>query len=70
MTTSPARKTKTVETRAQEAVDVLDRRLTKIRTTKDVHEAQVRALAQDEIAVQKRLTYAQANPDLPEQRTP
>ena len=70
MTPSPARKTSTVETRAQDAVNVLTRRLAKIQAAKVAQTIGLEKLAHDETAVQKRLTYAQANPDLPEQRTP
>jgi len=51
--------------KAQEAVEVLTRRLTKIRAAKDVLEGKVRELVTEERAVSKRLEYARANPDLP-----
>jgi len=70
MTTKAVRHSKTPAQRAQETVDVLSRRLAKIRTAKDALEKQVRGLVVDEIAVQKRLTYAEANPDLPVAKLP
>ena len=65
MTVKATRHTKTPAQRAQEQVDILGRRLAKIRTAKDALEKQVRGFVVDEIAVQKRLTHAEANPDLP-----
>ena len=65
MTAKATRHSKTPAQRAQETVDVLTRRVAKIRAAKDALEKQVRALVIDEIAVAKRLEYALANPDLP-----
>lgn len=65
MTKEP-RTLRTPAERAQEAVDVLERRLAKIRTAKDALEKQVRDLATEERAIHKRLDYALANPDLPQ----
>ena len=65
MTTKATRHPKTPAQRAQETVDVLTRRLAKIRTAKDALELQVTNVKVDEINVQKRLTYAEASPDLP-----
>ena len=70
MTAKATRHTKTPAQRAQETVDVLERRLAKIRTAKDALEKQVRGLVIDEIAVSKRLDHAKANPDLPAGRLP
>jgi hypothetical protein len=66
MTTKEPRTVKTPEVRALEQVALLERRLAKIRTAKDALEKQVRELATEERAVQKRLDYATANPDLPQ----
>jgi len=70
MTDKATRHSKTPAQRAQETVDILERRLAKIRTAKDALEKQVRELVVDEIAVSKRLDYAEASPDLPQKRLP
>ena len=70
MTTKATRHPKTPAQRAQETVDVLERRLAKIRTAKDALELQVTNVKVDEINVQKRLDYALANPDLPKKLLP
>jgi hypothetical protein len=67
---APPRNTKTPAQRAQETVAVLERRLTKIRTAKDVLERQVAGIKVEELAVSKRLDYAKANPDLPPTKPP
>ena len=65
MTIQPS-KTKTAETRAQDAVDVLTRRLAKITAQRSTLEGRAVHLAAEHAAVSKRLEYAKANPDLPE----
>lgn len=65
MTTKATRHTKTPAQRAQETVDVLTRRLAKIEAAYDAIQKQARDLAPELDAVQDRLTYAKANPDLP-----
>jgi len=65
MTTKATRHSKTPAQRAQETVDILQRREGKIATQKAALEAQARDLAPLLDAVQKRLTYAEASPDLP-----
>jgi hypothetical protein len=56
---------KTPAQRAQETVDILTRRLGKLKSAKAVLERQARDLAPQVEAVQARLTYALASPDLP-----
>lgn len=58
-----ARKARTPAERAQEAVDVLSRRLGKLRQQKAIFERQARDLTPEIEAVTKRLEYAKANPD-------
>jgi len=65
MTTKATRHPKTPAQRAQETVDVLTRRLGKIKVQKSAVEVHARALAVEHEAVETRLTYALANPDLP-----
>lgn len=65
MTDKATRHPKTPAQRAQEQVDILTRRLAKITTAKAALEASARDLALYSDVVQKRLTYAQASPDLP-----
>jgi len=70
MTAKATRHPKTPAQRAQETVDILTRRLSKIKVQKSAVEVQTRALAVEHEAVQTRLTYALANPDLPAKQTP
>lgn len=64
-TTAKATRTaKTPANRAQEAVDVLQRRLDRLTAQRGVLEDQLRNVALDELTIQKRLEYAQASPDL------
>ena len=65
MTVKATRRPKTPAQRAQEQVDVLQRRLTKIGTQKIALEHQTDVLAREFDVTQKRLTYALANPDMP-----
>jgi cell division protein FtsB len=65
MTAKATRHPKTPAQRAQEQVDVLTRRLAKIKAAYDALQKQARDLAPELDAVQARLTYALANPDLP-----
>ena len=64
MTDKATRHPKTPAQRAQETVDVLTRRVAKIRAAKDALEAQALKLAPELDAVSARLTYALASPDL------
>jgi len=64
MTAKATRHPKTPAQRAQETVDVLDRRLAKILAAQEALNVQARALAPDITAVRKRLDYAKASPDL------
>jgi hypothetical protein len=70
MTTKATRHSKSPAQRAQETVDILTRRLTRIKTQKATLEAQARAVAVEHEAVQTRLTYAEASPDLPKKLLP
>jgi len=70
MTTKATRHTKTPAQRAQEQVDILQRRLDRVRAAKDGLETQVRVLVTEERIVAKRLTYAEASPDLPQKLMP
>ena len=70
MTAKATRHSKTPAQRAQETVDVLTRRLTKIRAAKDALEAQALKLAPELDAVAARLTYVLASPDLPPTKPP
>jgi predicted nucleic acid-binding Zn-ribbon protein len=63
------RNVKSAATRAQEQVDVLTRRVTKLKATKADLEKQAHNLAPEIDAVQKRLDYALQHPDLPSQTT-
>jgi hypothetical protein len=65
MTVKATRHSKTPAQRAQETVDVLQRRLDRVRAAKDGLETQVRVLVTEERIVAKRLDYAKASPDLP-----
>lgn len=60
------RKSKTPYQRAAETVKVLERRLERIRLSKDKLETQHRAIIAEEKATQARLDYARTNPDLQE----
>jgi len=64
------RKTKSPATRAQETVDVLTRRLAKIGIQKVANEIRSVDIARQHEATQKRLTYAEASPDLPQKLLP
>lgn len=66
MTRKPPTK-RTPAERAQETVDVLQRRLARIEDRHGDLNAQLMDLAADIEATEKRLAYAQANPDLPAQ---
>ena len=65
MTTKATRHSKTPAQRAQETVDILQRRQVKIAGQKGALEAQHKALVAELEAVTKRLDYAKASPDLP-----
>ena len=65
MTTRATRHSKTPAQRAQETVDILQRRLVKITTHRTALEKQAVVLASEMATVQARLTYAEASPDLP-----
>jgi len=58
------RTVKTAAQRAQEAVDVLERRLGKVKQAKALLERQARELNPEIDAISKRLEYAKSNPDL------
>lgn len=64
------RQVKSPAQRAQETVDVLQRRIAKLRKQKADLEKQARDVNPEISAVQKRLDYALANPDLPKQPEP
>lgn len=64
MTDKAPRAVKTPQQRAQEAVDVLNRRLAKVMKAKADLERQARDLIPELDTVQKRLDYARASPDL------
>ena len=70
MTTKATRHSKTPAQRAQETVDILTRRRNKLTEQKNALERQARNLAAELDAVQTRLTYALANPDLPAKTLP
>ena len=70
MTTRATRHSKTPAQRAQETVDILQRRQVKIAGQKAALEKQVRDLAPELDAVIKRLDYAKASPDLPAKTLP
>jgi len=70
MTVKATRHPKTPAQRAQETVDILTRRLGKIKVQKSAVEVHARALAVEHEAVQTRLTYAKASPDLPAKTLP
>jgi hypothetical protein len=70
MTTKATRHTKSPAQRAQETVDILQRRQVKIATQKAALEQHARDLAIVLDIVQKRLTYAEASPDLPAKTLP
>jgi len=70
MTAKATRHSKTPAQRAQETVDVLTRRLSKIKVQKSAVEVHARALAVEQETVQTRLTYALASPDLPAKTLP
>jgi len=70
MTVKATRTPKTPAQRAQETVDVLQRRLAKIKAAYDAIQKQARDLAPELDAVQARLTYALASPDLPPIKPP
>jgi uncharacterized protein involved in exopolysaccharide biosynthesis len=61
------RQTKTPAQRAQEAVDVLHRRLTKLRAKRQEATDQVEAYSQEIAETDGRLAYALQHPDLPTQ---
>jgi len=65
MTDKATRHPKTPAQRAQEQVDILSRRLTKITAQRTTLEKQAIILASEMAAVQARLTHAEASPDLP-----
>jgi len=65
MTDTPTpRRTVPAAEKAQEAVDVLERRLAKLRDKAEEYDGQAHAARLEITAVEKRLTYAKANPDL------
>ena len=70
MTAKATRHTKTPAQRAQETVDILTRRRNKLTEQKNALERQARNLAPELDAVQARLTYAEASPDLPKKSLP
>jgi chromosome segregation ATPase len=70
MTTKATRHSKTPAQRAQETVDILQRRLAKLMAQRTALEKQVAGLASEIDAVQKRFTYAGASPDLPAKTLP
>jgi hypothetical protein len=70
MTAKATRHTKTPAQRAQEQVDILQRRLTKIETQKIALEHQTDDITLQFDVTQKRLTYALSNPDLPPIKPP
>lgn len=70
MTAKVTRHSKSPAQRAQETVDILQRRQVKIAGQKGVLEQQVRKLTAELEAVTKRLDYAKASPDLPAGRLP
>jgi len=64
MTGQTTRRTKTPAQRAQEAVDVLERRIARLVDKADAARRDVQAI-DDEIAEnERRLAYARSNPDL------
>jgi len=65
MTTKATRHSKTPAQRAQETVDVLQRRHAKLLSQRTALEKQAVVLASELEAVTKRLDYAKASPDLP-----
>jgi len=64
MTVKATRHSKTPAQRAQETVDILTRRLAKIKAQRTTIEKQAIVLASEIALVQARLTYALASPDL------
>jgi hypothetical protein len=64
MTTKATRHPKTPAQRAQETVDVLFRRLTKITAQRVALEKQLSDVVLEVDVVSKRLVYAKASPDL------
>ena len=70
MTVKATRKSHTPAERAQEQVDILQRRLVRITTQRTTLEKQAVILASEVAAVQARLTYAEASPDLPAKKAP
>jgi hypothetical protein len=69
MTVKATRHPKTPAQRAQEQVDILQRRLAKIGIQKIALEHQVHDITTQFDVTQKRLTYALGNPDLPAKPT-
>jgi hypothetical protein len=69
MTGQTARRTKTPAQRAQEAVDVLERRIARLGEKRAVAAAEVEALDEELEVNRERLAHAQQNPDLPTEGT-
>lgn len=61
------RRKKTAAERAQEAYDVADRAVTRLRTKRDALKADLAAAEEEYDAACRRLDYVGRNPDLPEQ---
>lgn len=65
MTRDTPRQTRTPAQRAQDAIDVLERRIARLTEKRDAAHAEAQTYAADISANESRLAYARQHPDLP-----